>query len=137
MGREDLEVDDMSAMKERRFICKKCKSCGKPDSVLARKIPDELKKFPPSAFKTHPKEHDKDAFAYSFEVLPEGKVVPFYGKLWVPCSHCGEINSYQPVKGVFNPDKKCNAKCLNAKGFSCECACAGKNHGAGLEAVDV
>lgn len=27
---------------------------------------------------------------------------------------------------------KCDARCLNAKGNSCECSCGGKNHGAGM-----
>jgi hypothetical protein len=26
---------------------------------------------------------------------------------------------------------KCDARCLNATGFLCECSCGGKNHGAG------
>ena len=26
---------------------------------------------------------------------------------------------------------KCDARCLNARGFKCECECGGKNHGAG------
>ena len=26
---------------------------------------------------------------------------------------------------------KCDGRCLNATGFKCECACGGKNHGAG------
>lgn len=26
---------------------------------------------------------------------------------------------------------KCDARCVNAKGHSCECSCGGKNHGAG------
>jgi hypothetical protein len=26
---------------------------------------------------------------------------------------------------------KCDARCLNATGFKCECSCGGKNHGAG------
>jgi len=26
---------------------------------------------------------------------------------------------------------KCDARCLNATGFQCECSCGGKNHGAG------
>jgi hypothetical protein len=31
-----------------------------------------------------------------------------------------------------NPSNhKCDARCLNATGFLCECACGGKNHGAG------
>jgi hypothetical protein len=31
-----------------------------------------------------------------------------------------------------NPSNhKCDARCLNATGFNCECSCGGKNHGAG------
>ncbi len=26
---------------------------------------------------------------------------------------------------------KCDARCLNARGFLCECSCNGRNHGAG------
>ena len=29
------------------------------------------------------------------------------------------------------PNHKCDARCLNATGFKCECSCGGKNHGAG------
>lgn len=34
------------------------------------------------------------------------------------------------VKGVFNADKTCNARCTNAVGADCECSCAGQQHGA-------
>lgn len=30
----------------------------------------------------------------------------------------------------FPSNHKCDARCLNATGFLCECACGGKNHGA-------
>jgi len=31
-----------------------------------------------------------------------------------------------------NPSQhKCDARCMNATGFLCECSCGGKNHGAG------
>jgi hypothetical protein len=41
-----------------------------------------------------------------------------------------------PVSRVIyyksNPSlHKCDARCLNAKGRNCECACGGRNHGAG------
>jgi hypothetical protein len=29
------------------------------------------------------------------------------------------------------PLHKCDARCMSAKGRSCECSCGGKNHGAG------
>lgn len=35
------------------------------------------------------------------------------------------------VRGVYNPGKECNTKCLAAIGHDCECRCGGKNHGAG------
>lgn len=34
------------------------------------------------------------------------------------------------VKGVYNADKTCNARCTNAIGPDCECSCAGAQHGA-------
>lgn len=45
------------------------------------------------------------------------------------CAHCGDYRwNSKRVEG-FVTDHKCDAKCLAAKGFLCECACGGKNHG--------
>ena len=38
---------------------------------------------------------------------------------------------YQIMYGKLNQDKKCDARCTNAKGNCCECQCGGKNHGSG------
>lgn len=38
----------------------------------------------------------------------------------------------QQVVGVYNPEIKCGAKCRSAKGATCECSCAGQNHGSNL-----
>lgn len=46
---------------------------------------------------------------------------------------CGRPVSMHPVRGTYNRDKKCGARCLAATGHDCECACGGKNHGAGHE----
>ena len=35
------------------------------------------------------------------------------------------------IKGTYSPDHKCDARCLNAKGFTCTCSCGGANHGRG------
>ena len=36
------------------------------------------------------------------------------------------------IERKSNPSNhKCDARCLNATGFKCECECGGKNHGAG------
>lgn len=39
--------------------------------------------------------------------------------------------SFRAVIGRIKENHKCDARCLNSKGHSCECACGGKNHGAG------
>lgn len=54
-------------------------------------------------------------------------------KLAYTCSGCGAAKLAAAVVGKFNPGKKCSAKCLASTGFQCECACGGKNHGAGHE----
>lgn len=43
---------------------------------------------------------------------------------------CGRLYELRRVHGKYRPDKKCSARCQSATGSSCECACAGKNHGA-------
>ena len=36
------------------------------------------------------------------------------------------------IERKANPSNhKCDARCLNATGFKCECSCGGKSHGAG------
>jgi hypothetical protein len=36
---------------------------------------------------------------------------------------------FRQIIGVVNPDHKCDSRCTHAKGFDCECACGGLNHG--------
>lgn len=36
-----------------------------------------------------------------------------------------------PVRGKVKLSKKCDARCQNALGHDCECACGGKHHGSG------
>ena len=47
---------------------------------------------------------------------------------------CGRRFTLSPVQGRLAPAHKCDARCLNATGHNCECACGGKNHGAGHSA---
>lgn len=44
---------------------------------------------------------------------------------------CGQWLNWQPVKGHYVAERKCDARCVNSKGHVCECSCGGKNHGAG------
>jgi hypothetical protein len=46
-----------------------------------------------------------------------------------PAEGCTRWIVLKPVRGTFNPDKACNARCMGATGPSCECACGGANHG--------
>lgn len=50
-------------------------------------------------------------------------------------SHCQACGAYhwngKRIEG-FTTDHKCDDRCTEAKGFRCECACGGKNHGKGF-----
>lgn len=52
------------------------------------------------------------------------------------CRLCGGYVSVRQVVGHLAPEVKCGAKCRNATGPNCDCACAGKNHGAGFPSVE-
>jgi hypothetical protein len=53
-----------------------------------------------------------------------------WGNQVMDCRKCGEPARAKQVRGKYNPDIPCNAKCLASTGFNCECSCGGKNHGA-------
>ena len=43
-----------------------------------------------------------------------------------------KLRAERKIERKSNPSNhKCDARCLNATGFLCECSCGGKNHGAG------
>jgi hypothetical protein len=63
--------------------------------------------------------------------LPVGVV-----KIWDRAAGKWSREGFLPVERAIerkaNPSNhKCDARCLNATGFKCECSCGGKNHGAG------
>lgn len=45
---------------------------------------------------------------------------------------CGASLDFKIVEGTFTESVKCGARCRNAVGPACDCACAGENHSAGL-----
>lgn len=49
-----------------------------------------------------------------------------------------KLHAERVIERKRNPSNhKCDARCLNATGFLCECSCGGKNHGAGnFQCVD-
>lgn len=43
-----------------------------------------------------------------------------------------KLRAERKIERKRNPSMhKCDARCMDAKGFLCECSCGGKNHGAG------
>ncbi len=47
-------------------------------------------------------------------------------------SRIGFLPAQRAIQRKSNPSNhKCGSRCLDATGFQCECACGGKNHGAG------
>ncbi len=61
------------------------------------------------------------------------------GSIYTSAKHFTGLNAdgarvtvERAIERKSNPSMhKCDARCLNATGFRCECACGGKNHGAG------
>jgi len=50
------------------------------------------------------------------------------------CPGCGKRMTWNYLKAVLVVEHKCDARCTNARGHSCECSCGGKNHGQGWAA---
>jgi len=52
------------------------------------------------------------------------------------CTGCGgHLATFKVVQGSFAAGIKCGGKCRNAVGPSCDCQCAGQNHGSGHAAI--
>lgn len=59
------------------------------------------------------------------------------GSVLIACPRCDDTTRgtraglviLKPLKAHLNTEKACNARCMNATGPSCECACGGVNHG--------
>ena len=49
---------------------------------------------------------------------------------WLPqCVEHRRPLRFAKLEGTYNGEKPCNARCMGASGPSCECSCAGANHG--------
>jgi hypothetical protein len=44
---------------------------------------------------------------------------------------CGKPMKFGFLDAVLKPSVKCDARCIHAKGFKCECSCSGENHASG------
>jgi len=136
----------LSAMTQHRFIAKKCPSCSTVTSVLCEPTGNYVHRvniggaFGQPVIKRvlMPELPDVVGNVYVGNVLEEcrtesGEILyRDNGPVLVRCRGCGQWRRAPRVVGHYNPDKKCNAKCIFATGHSCECACGGKNHGKGF-----
>lgn len=106
-----------------RFNAKACGSCGVRFSVFAKFVG---RLSGPISFEQGLK------VEYAWEAT-DGKIYQsHFHELGFTCS-CGKARVAHRVLGKYNAGKKCDGRCLAATGFQCECACKGKNHGAGHE----
>lgn len=65
---------------------------------------------------------------HTFAVMVENPIFPDERRR---CPNCTAWTKVERVFGRKSVAKKCDARCLNAKRSSCECSCAGANHGKG------
>lgn len=57
----------------------------------------------------------------------------------VKCPVCGKTGYHKKgvIEGKLNDSVPCNKKCTAAKGYDCECSCAGENHGKDNDGVNI
>jgi hypothetical protein len=74
----------------------------------------------------------------SYKGVSAGNVMLTGQDNWLPVCNgvpvffcCDNEVRLSPVKGTFNREHKCDARCVNSKGHVCDCACGGQNHGSG------
>lgn len=70
---------------------------------------------------------------HCYQTNKEGTIFFHAARSWSPwarCWACKGLFKVAEIKGRRTAHE-CGAKCLASKGPTCECACGGKNHGAG------
>jgi hypothetical protein len=86
-------------------------------------------------FATQEDVQDAESFK---DVKQTGVVYRLFLPLEAYFARCDQRHKVFPlnrIKGTYSKDHKCDARCLNAKGHECTCACGGANHGRGHAAV--
>lgn len=95
-----------------------CKGCKTPASILGRRDGMMLVEYAPG----------KSAHFYRY-VTEDGREYAMDNGCFVLDCSCGRKVRLTKVFGKYRADKKCDARCENATGHDCECACGGKHHG--------
>lgn len=68
-----------------------------------------------------------DGFGNRLDVHGFSMAAQLPGGSCLPCGH--KMTKVTEVKGTYSDKMTCGARCMNATGPSCECSCAGMNHG--------
>ena len=72
----------------------------------------------------------REGAVYTYEPTKGQPAQAVPGGLVLDCRLCGRPWYAKVVQGRFSAKHRCGARCLSATGTTCECSCAGKNHGA-------
>ena len=118
-------------LKESERFNGKCKHCGKKASFLAEsrvycEVSEARNKFGITSNYIFTNANGKEMCSYSNDT---STIVLLHD-----CPGRDNKPTYiflQKVLGKVVKDKLCDGRCLAATGNCCECACGGKNHGAG------
>lgn len=111
---------DYPDTKEHRYIGK-CRACKHPVSAL---VPHTL--FQRATYFGASGGATDKMVTFTYKLHREGQA--FMRAL--TCSECGGEVSMKAVAGKQNDAVACDARCMGARGASCECECGGANHGA-------
>jgi hypothetical protein len=110
----ERELEDR--YKPHRYIVK-CKGCGGAATSALLTLDRETERWP--------NRYDRWVDEYGVRyITTQNDYRPI-----IPCRKCGQRYFGKEVRGVYNPDIVCNAKCQAAKGPNCECSCGGEQHG--------
>jgi hypothetical protein len=73
--------------------------------------------------------------ANSFSDVKAGVAYRVNNGIFSRCDRGHRVFALRRIDGTYSKDHKCDARCLNAKGWKCTCSCGGANHGRGYAVV--
>ena len=85
----------------------------------------------PMAFKSNSKEMPVEALAPYQDALNQANK-EVWRILWTGYEMgCTAKRPGKVPTAAYDPNKKCDLRCMNARGFDCVCSCGGAGHGMG------
>lgn len=104
------------------FNCKRCK-VGKRLAYRVERQRDGWGRSYPSYWR----ETDRGFFNVETGYLAPQEVTP---REDCKCPGCGRDMVWSPLEATRDDGVRCDSRCTNARGHSCNCSCGGQNHGA-------